>query len=421
MTAPTATAPGAVPDRWARLRHDGEAVGDVGPDGSGATGAARAPRAPRALHPLAWWAWALGLAAAAVRTTNPFLLGLLVAVAAFVVSARRSTAPWARSFGLALRLGAFMIVFRMVLSMVFAVRVPGTVVFTLPAVELPDWAAGVSVGGPVTVELLADAFRQGLRLATLVACVGAANALASPYRLLRSLPAVLYEAGVAVTVALAFVPEIVAELGRMREARRLRGRRIRGVRALRGLALPVLEGGLERAVLLAASMDARGYGRRGGTSAAQRRFVALATGGGLVGLIVGSYAVLDPSAPPLLGLPALAVGATGLVAAMAVAGRRAPRTRYRPDPWRWPEWVVALSGVPAVVAMAILAATAPEALSPALTPLAWPAVPPVAVVGVLLALAPAWAAPPTPSPMADPVPPRASRAASDPTPAGVGP
>ena len=35
-------------------------------------------RLPRALHPGAWWLWAVGLAAAASRTTNPLLLALVV-------------------------------------------------------------------------------------------------------------------------------------------------------------------------------------------------------------------------------------------------------------------------------------------------------------------------------------------------------
>ena len=380
---------GAPADRWARLRAEAEGTGPA------VTPARRRTR--RALHPLAWWAWALVLAATAMRTPNPLLLGLIIAVAAFVVSARRTTAPWAASFGAALRLGAFLVVFRMVLSALFAIRVPGTVVVTLPSVELPAWAAGVSVGGPVTVELLAEAFRQGLRLATLVACVGAANALASPYRLLRSLPAVLYEAGVAVTVALAFVPEVVGQLGRMRAARRLRGRRTRGVRAIRGLAVPVLEGGLDRAVTLAASMDARGYGRRTGVAPGRRAVATAATTVGMVGLVIGSYALLDPGAPAALGLPLLAVATAALVTGMVVAGRRTPRTAYRPDPWRGPEWLVAVSALPALAAMAVVGRTDAAALAPALTPLAWPAVPALAVAGIVVALAPAWVAPPPPS------------------------
>ena len=35
---------------------------------------------PRLLHPAAWWLWGMGMAVAASRTTNPFLLILLVAV-----------------------------------------------------------------------------------------------------------------------------------------------------------------------------------------------------------------------------------------------------------------------------------------------------------------------------------------------------
>ncbi len=51
-------------------------------------------RLPRSLHPLAWWAWALGLMVAAARTTDPLLLGLILAVLGVVVAARRPDAPW---------------------------------------------------------------------------------------------------------------------------------------------------------------------------------------------------------------------------------------------------------------------------------------------------------------------------------------
>src|SRR5690606_26040218 len=107
----------------------------------------------------------LACSAAALRTTNPVLLGLIVAVAAWVVASRRTSAPWAGSFGVALRLGAFLVLFRVVLSMLFGLRMPGTVLFTLPEADLPEWAAGVSVGGPVTVELIVQSACEGLRLA----------------------------------------------------------------------------------------------------------------------------------------------------------------------------------------------------------------------------------------------------------------
>ena len=49
-------------------------------------------------------------------------------------------------------------------------------------------------------------------------------------------------------------------------AQRLRGQNIRGLRAWRGIALPLLEESLERALDLATAMESRGYGYHGKTS-----------------------------------------------------------------------------------------------------------------------------------------------------------
>ena len=46
---------------------------------------------PRQVHPGAWWSWALGLCLAASWTTNPLLLGLLVAVVVWLAPAQQST------------------------------------------------------------------------------------------------------------------------------------------------------------------------------------------------------------------------------------------------------------------------------------------------------------------------------------------
>ena len=372
----------------------------------------------RSLHPGAWWLWAGGLAAAAMRTTNPFLLGLIIAVVAFVVAARRTSAPWARSFSSFARLAVFVVVFRVLLQILFGVRIPGTTLFTLPSVDLPSFMAGVSIGGPVTAEALVGAFSQGLRLATVLVCFGAVNTLCSPYRMLRTLPASLYEAGVAVTVALSFAPQAVIQIGRIREARRLRGRPVRGVAGLRGMALPVLEGALDRSVALAASMDTRGYGRRATVAPGIRRVTTVATGLGLLAVTVGLYGVLDAGAPRALGLPLLGVGALAVSTSLFAGGRQAVRTRYRPDLWRAQEWIVAASGLVALVAFVAVARQpgGAAALDPPFSPLAWPAVPWLAVAGVAVGLAPSVAAP-RPSSMTPPIAP--SRTSGAPLPAPV--
>lgn len=357
---------------------------------------ARTNRA-RYLHPGAWWAWALGLAVAASRTTNPVLLVLIVAVAAYVVAARRPTAPWGASFGMFLRLGLLVIAVRMLFPIILGIPVGTTVLVPLPTLALPEWAAGMRVGGPVTLEGVLAAFYDGLRLATILACVGAANSLASPARLLKAVPAALYEVGVSIVVAVTFAPQLAADLRRVKSARRLRGRPSTGMRAAAGAAVPVLESALERSVTLAAAMDSRGYGRR--VPGRGRRWSAVALLAGLVAALIGAYAVLDPAAPAMLGIPMLVLGVAACVAALALAGRDRGRTRYRPDAWGAAEWGVV--GCAAVTSTAFVAASMTSgALASGLTtptdPAAWPTLSPWLILAVLISVLPAWIAPPIP-------------------------
>ncbi|MDX3643466.1 CbiQ family ECF transporter T component [Streptomyces sp. MB09-02B] len=305
------------------------------------------------MHPLAWWFWALGLGTAASRTTNPLLLALLIAVAGYVVATHRTDAPWARSYTAFVKLGLVVLGVRLGFAVVLGSPVPGThTLFTLPEVPLPAWAQGIRLGGRVTAEGALFALYDGLRLATLLICVGAANALANPARLLKSLPGALYEAGVAVVVAMTFAPHLVADVQRLRAARRLRGRPDRGVRGLLHVGLPVLEGALERSVALAAAMDSRGYGRTAEVPARVRRTTAALTLGGLLGVCAGTYGVLTAEGGGY-GLPVLLAGVVAALAGLRLGGRRSPRTRYRPDPWGVRAWLVAGSGV-AVAALLIV-------------------------------------------------------------------
>lgn len=348
---------------------------------------------PRALHPGAWWLWALGLATAASRTTNPLVLVLVVAVAAQVVAARRSQAPWARSFTVFLKLGLVVVAIRVTAQVVFGASAPGNVIVTLPEVPLPAWFAGVSLGGPITQEALAAAVVDGLRLATVLACIGAANALANPKRLLAGLPAALYEVGVAVVVALSFAPSLATSVGRIRAARRLRGRPDRGLRSIVGVAMPVLEDALERSLALAAAMDSRGYGRRAAVPLATRRLTAGLTLGGLSGICLGVYGLLDGTSSAALGLSALLGGVLAAAAGLRLGGQRTVRSRYRPDPWRGPEWLTAGTGALVAAATIVAGVLDPAGLAPTLVPLAAVPLPWLPSVGILVALLPAWLTP----------------------------
>ena len=354
----------------------------------------RRGRLARFLHPLAWWGWGLGLMVAASRTTNPLLLGLLVGVLAVVVAARRPDAAWAGSFAAALRLGGFVIVVRLVLQVLLGPPVGAGIAATLPEVVLPDWMAVVRLGGIVTWGSIVYGLCEGMRLAAMIACVGAANSLAAASRLLRSVPAALYELGVALVVALTFAPHLFDDARRVRAARRLRGYEEGRLAGFARAAGPVLDGGLERSVQLAAAMDSRGYGRTGTLTAGRRRAQTALVLAGFVGVLVGMYGLFDSAAPRWLGWPMVAVGTAVAVLGMREAGRRSTRTAYRPDPWRLPEWLTVLSGL--VVAVAFLS-TPTSQLLVAVTPLSWPVAPPALLVALLIALGPAVWTPTPPS------------------------
>ncbi|MFI2377482.1 energy-coupling factor transporter transmembrane component T [Streptomyces sp. NPDC018964] len=345
------------------------------------------------LHPGAWWLWALSLGTAATRTTNPLLLTLLLTVSAYVVAARRPHTPWSRSYGAFLKLALAVVLVRLAFAVLLGSPIPGThVLVHLPEVPLPHWAQGIRLGGKVTAEALAFALYDALRLATLLICVGAANALANPSRLLKSLPGALYELGVAVVVALTFAPHLVADVQRLRAARRLRGRPDSGVRGLLQVGLPVLEGALERSVALAAAMDARGYGRTARVPPAVRRTTAALTLGGLLGVCAGTYGLLTAEGGAY-GLPVLLAGVAAALAGLWLGGRRTLRTRYRPDPWDVRAWLVTASGVAVAALLTLAASRDPAALHPGVVPLVAPTLPLWPAAAVLIGLLPAFIAP----------------------------
>lgn len=346
---------------------------------------------PRVLHPGAWWLWALGLAAAATRTTNPVPLLLIVVVSWFVVTMRRDDAPWASSYAMFFKLALFVIAIHVVFQALLSTQTQGlTVLFTLPEIPLPA-GVGIKLGGEVTLEAVLNAVYFGLQLAAIFCCIGAANALGSARRLLRYMPAALYEIGIASVIALTFAPQLVTDAGRVRSAAKLRGSG-RGLRRFGRLSMPILEGALERSVDLASAMDARGYGRTTNESPSARRVTAGLVLLGSFGLLVGVYGLLTAHG---FGVPLLLVGAALGIVGLRLGGRRTGRTRYRPDPWALPELLVVGSGVVAAALMFWTSSRSPELLFLA-SPTQQPPVPLLACVGILIGLAPAFLAPPVP-------------------------
>ncbi|RIL05953.1 hypothetical protein DCC79_15750, partial [bacterium] len=207
--------------------------------------------APRAAspHPRAWVAWLTAVAALASTTRHPLVLLALVLAVALV----RARLPARAAAGGALpvaRLAAVVVPFATVYNLLMA-HGGTTVVVRLPA----RWPL---VGGPLTLEAAAYGALTGGALALVMLAFAAFQGALSARDIARLIPRAFGALALVTAVALTYAPSMRGQIAAVREAQAVRGLRLRGWRAWAPLAMPVLVGGLERALDLADSMIARG-------------------------------------------------------------------------------------------------------------------------------------------------------------------
>lgn len=211
-------------------------------------------------HPLTWWIFSGAVAIAIARVNSPLFAITAVGVMSVIVFTQRDDAPWGRSFNATLKLSVWIIAIRTIIGVLIGVPIPGTTLFTIPTLPLPNWMPGVRIGGAVTLERVSSSISEGIIICAILVVCGAAASLTSPHRLLRVLPVYVYEFGISVVIATSVLPQLVFAISRIRMAQRLRGQNTRGVSAFKRIAIPLLEESLARSLDLAAAMDARGYG-----------------------------------------------------------------------------------------------------------------------------------------------------------------
>jgi energy-coupling factor transport system permease protein len=119
---------------------------------------------------------------------------------------------------------------------------------------------------------------------------------------------------------------------------------------------------------------------------------------GLLAVAAAMYGLLAAGSPTAIGLPLRLGGVAIAAAAVLFGGHGVVRTKYRPDAWGGPEWLVTAAGVAAVLGVIGAGRLASGALHPSAYPLVAPALPWPAVAGIALALAPAFLKPRSPAP-----------------------
>ena len=282
-------------------------------------------------HPLASSAWLAAAALPALLTRNPLYLSLTLLACGVTYLALGQASPFAggqlaRSWGTFVRFGALLWLFTIPFT-ALTVHYGDLVLFRLPA----GWPI---VGGPITGEALLYGLASGLSIITLLLAFAAFNVAVDQARLLRLTPGFIYQLGVVAAIAVAFVPQLVAAWETIREAQQVRGHKVRGLRDLLPLIMPLLITALERAVHLAESMEARGFGvQTAPAPPAWRTLQQLAILFGLAALAVGLAGLGFWPAQHLLAILLVALGLVALAWSFWDQGRRVQRSRYRR--WYW--------------------------------------------------------------------------------------
>lgn len=295
----------------------------------------------------AWVVWTAAAAVLAMVAHNPLYTVILLLAVSLVKAVH---AEKGRGLELPLwRIGLLVITLSTLFNALF-VHVGANVVFRLPA-------AWPLVGGPVTLEGAAYGATNGLVLLALLAVFLAFNSIVPVRELVRLTPRAFQDLGVVVLVAMTYVPETRRHLQQIQEAQAIRGHRLRGLRDWQPIVIPLLVGGLERAVNLAEAMVARGYGAT--TDREQPMWMR-------AGMIVGLVAALGGWLVAVWVSPAgwfLLAAAVAFVLALAWrGGRRVQRTHYARRRWRWQDTLLLSAAI--LPFLGLLAASSPLSYSP---------------------------------------------------------
>jgi len=229
------------------------------------------------------------------------------------------------------------------------------------------------IGGPVSLESLVYGGVTGLALVAILLTFATFSAGADPYSMLRSIPRFLHRSGVVLSIAVSFVPQMITAQREIREAQALRGHRFRGLRDLTPLFVTLLAEALDRSITLAESLEARGFGGLAESAGAAgeppttdpwwSRTLAVrgAIAASLVLWVGGAF--LRGWSPQQRAGDSLLIGGAALLAlSLWTVGRRVRRSRWRRQPWRRRDSLVALAAVASLALLAARWLSRPESL-----------------------------------------------------------
>jgi energy-coupling factor transport system permease protein len=298
----------------------------------------------RPLDPRAWIIWAVAANLPPLVGRNPWplaatLLAVLGVWAAWSTGA--AGARWRPLLRLAVAFGTVSVLFNLLTA-----HIGDRGVGALPE----SWPV---IGGVLTLNALIYGLLSAMAIFSLMAVGATLGATLDWSATMRLLPERMAALAVAGSVAWSYLPRTTAALSEIREAQMARGYRPRGVRDAAPLVIPLLAGGLERAMITAEALEARAFGAPLAPELNPRPWQVASLLGALVAALTGAFCLALGQLTVAGALLAIAMAA--LMAGLVTGRVREPRlrrTRYRDPLWERPEWIVSGAAI-AVLAVEI--------------------------------------------------------------------
>jgi energy-coupling factor transport system permease protein len=284
------------------------------------------------IHTYAWLAWLTAGLVVVSTTRNPFYLVLLVIILFINQSVlKQSNLHLPVS---TLKISISILLLSSLLN-AFISHFGDTVLVTIPG-KIP------MLSGPITLEAIVYGLINGLVLIAMFTFFTILNSAVPVQNLVRLIPRAFHPIAVVTTIALTFIPATQQQFLTIREAHAMRGQRLQKLRDWLPLFIPLLIGGLERAMQIAEAMTARGYTVQRPQKQYPWHKIILPTS--LI-LIIGGWLFMMSVPSSWTGWLIILMGVTLLAALFFLSGRRTPKTYFFRETWNSNSYLLLLISI----------------------------------------------------------------------------
>jgi energy-coupling factor transport system permease protein len=289
------------------------------------------------VHTYAWLAWLVSGLVIITTTRNPLILLLVDLI--LVVFQIWVTPTSKRLLKTTFQFSLSVLTLSTVLNISIS-RFGDTVLFSLPA-SIP------LLGGNFTLEALIYGLTNGLILIGIFTLFTILNQVVAVHSLVRLIPQAFHPVAVITTISMTFIPASQKQFQAIKEAQAIRGQQLKKLRDWLPLIIPLLIGGLERAMQIAEAMTARGFSAQTDrkTSFLEKALLPI----GLLLIILGWILELSIKSS-FSGWWLIVLGLLIIFSLFFISGKYVRKTTYAAEPWTIAStWIIVLAVLIAVV------------------------------------------------------------------------